>query len=414
MEKTTIQLNPKFQPLWLERNKRYFVCTGGRGSGKSFTVSLYLCDLMKRESGHVILYSRYTMISAQISIIPEFEEKMELLGIRHEFKITKNEIIHLETGSRVIFRGIKTSSGNQTAKLKSIKGVTVFVLDEAEELESERDFDTIDLSIRQAGVHNKVILVLNPPTKEHWTYQRFFKGSLTYTQIDGYSVPMSTHTDVCHIHTTYLDNYGNLDESFLQQIYSIRDTRPDKYQYVVIGAYRDKAEGVIFENWQEGQFDYSLPYARGLDFGYSVDPTAMIRVAIDEDRKLIYLSEELYRTRMTREMITSELQSQGISVLDLIIADSAESRLIDELGIDGFNIVRCQKGPDSVRAGILQMQEYTLIVDPNSQNLKTELNNYVWHDKRANIPVDAYNHLLDAARYAVDNLALGDGILASG
>lgn len=410
----TIKTNHKFQPLWLEDKKRYFVCTGGRGSGKSFTVSLYLCDLMKREAGHVILYSRYTMISAQISIIPEFEEKMELLGIRHEFKIRKNEIIHLETGSRIIFRGIKTSSGNQTAKLKSIKGVTIFVLDEAEELQEERDFDTIDLSIRQSGVHNKVILVLNPPTEEHWTYKRWFDGSLAYKLIDGYRVPVSTHPNVCHIHTTYIDNRHNLDESFLDQIYDIRDTNALKYQYVVLGAYRKRAEGVIFENWQEGEFDHSLPWLYGLDFGYSVDPTGLIRVAIDEHNRRIYLREELYQRRMTREDIAQALRYRGISVTERVIADNSEPRLIDELRSDGFNLTPCTKGPDSIRAGILKMQEYTLIVDPSSQNLKTELNNYVWHDTKANIPVDAYNHLLDAARYAVDDLARGEEILAYG
>jgi phage terminase large subunit len=168
----SININKKYIPLFSEKS-RYFVITGGRGSGKSFGVTVFLLNLTY-ESGHKVLFTRYTLSSANASIIPEFIEKIELMGAESDFRITKDEIINLTTGSSIIFKGIRTSSGNQTAALKSLSGVTTFVLDEAEELTDEDTFSKIDFSIRSKVKQNRCILILNPTTKEHWIYQRFF------------------------------------------------------------------------------------------------------------------------------------------------------------------------------------------------------------------------------------------------
>jgi len=141
-----LNLNNKYQTLFNSKD-RYFVITGGRGSGKSFAVNTFLV-LLTYEAGHRILFTRFTMTSAGMSIIPEFIEKIELMGIGEQFTITKTEIINNLTGSSIYFSGIRTSSGDQTAKLKSIQGVSTFVLDEAEELTDEESFDKIDFSIR--------------------------------------------------------------------------------------------------------------------------------------------------------------------------------------------------------------------------------------------------------------------------
>ena len=151
-------INNKY--LVLHKPTRYYIVTGGRGSGKSFSLNVLLCSLM-REAGHVILFTRYTLRAASISIIPEFVEKIEYLNMANEFHITKDEIVHKTSGSKILFRGIKTSSGNQVASLKSLQGVTTWVLDEAEELVEESIFDTIDLSVRQKGKQNRIIMMMN-------------------------------------------------------------------------------------------------------------------------------------------------------------------------------------------------------------------------------------------------------------
>jgi phage terminase large subunit len=147
-ETQEVKIHEKYIPLW-QSDSRYYVITGGRGSGKSFGVAVFLLNLTY-ERGHKVLFSRYTMLSAQTSIIPEFIEKIELMGVSDQFRITKDEIINLTTGSSIMFKGIRTSSGNQTAALKSLNGVTTFVLDEAEELVDEDVFDKIDFSVRQS------------------------------------------------------------------------------------------------------------------------------------------------------------------------------------------------------------------------------------------------------------------------
>jgi phage terminase large subunit len=241
-----IKVNPKYSPI-SKADSRYFIVTGGRGSGKSFSINLMLC-LLTYEKGHVILFSRYTLTSAYVSIIPEFIEKLELLNIFDHFQITKDEIQNKISGSKIIFKGIKTSSGDQTANLKSLQGVTTFVLDEAEELTSEDTFDKIDLSVRSQSQTNRIILILNPTTKEHWIYQRFFQDKGIQ---EGFNV---SKDDVTYIHTTYLDNIQNLSESYLSQIDNIKVRRPNKYKHQILGGWLDKAEGVIFTNWTIGEF----------------------------------------------------------------------------------------------------------------------------------------------------------------
>jgi len=181
-------LSKKYNGLFSD--SRYFVVTGGRGSGKSFSITTFLLTLTY-ETGHVILFTRYTLTSAHVSIIPEFIEKIDLINRHSDFHITKDEIINVRTGSKILFKGIKTSSGQQTANLKSLSGVTTWVLDEAEELTDEETFDKIDYSIRHKDKQNRVILVLNPATKEHFIYQKFFEnkgvegGTATITVRDG-------------------------------------------------------------------------------------------------------------------------------------------------------------------------------------------------------------------------------------
>jgi phage terminase large subunit len=376
----------------LGSDSRYFIITGGRGSSKSFSITTFL-SLLTRESGHIILFTRYTLVSASISIIPEFIEKIELLGMANDFAVTKDEIVNINTGSKIIFKGIKTSSGTQTANLKSLQGVTTWVLDEAEELTDEDTFDKIDLSIRHKTKQNRVILILNPATKEHFIYQRFFEGK----GIEGGANTIKG--DTTYIHTTYFDNIHNLSESFLSQIETIKERRPDKYQHQILGGWLNRAEGVIFSNWTIGKFNDVGSVVYGQDFGFSADPTTLVATSIDSVNKVIYLKLYLYQTGLT----TSDIYRLNKSIANdcLIVADSAEPRLINELRDKGLNITEAIKGQGSVTYGISLLQDYDLIVDEDSIDLIKELNNYSWLERKSKTPIDKHNHALDAIRYAV-------------
>lgn len=392
-----ITLNHKYQCLF-ENDTRYFIVTGGRGSSKSFGVGTFT-SLLSFETGHKILFTRQTMTSAHLSIIPEFQEKIELLEADHLFDINKQEIVNKQSKSEIIFRGLQTSSGSNTANLKSLQGVTTWILDEAEELTNEITFDKINLSIRQKGKQNRVILILNPATKEHWIYKRFFEDRGVQEGFNGIK------GDVTYIHTTYLDNYANLDASFISEIARIKETNPKKYQHQILGGWLDKAEGVVFTNWKFGAFNPdNLQTSFGQDYGFSIDPTTLVEIAIDKKRKIIYAKEHLYKPKLT----TTEIAhiNNEIAKGKLIVADSAEPRLIDELAKLGCRIIGTAKGVGSIKSGVTLMQDYQLIIE--GENIGRELNNHVYIDKTTKLYSDNWNHAIDAIRYNVSHQLSGN------
>jgi len=385
-----LKLNKKYLVLD-ESFARYFIVTGGRGSGKSFAVNSVLL-LLTYQANHTILFTRYTLRAAGISIIPEFIEKLELLGVIHQFKITKDEIINKGNGSKIIFRGIKTSSGDQTANLKSLQGITTWVMDEAEELNDEDIFDKIDLSVRNKIQENRVILILNPTTKEHFIYKRWFEDR---------GVPAGsniTKEDTTYIHTTYLDNLDNLSESYIKQIETMKVRRPNRYKHTIEGSWLDKAEGVIFTDWSIGEFKQVGKIVFGQDYGFSNDPSTLVKTSIDKENKVIYIQLCFYQTKLT----TSEILqlNKKFAADNLIVGDSAEPRLITELSRD-CNVVPAIKGQGSITFGISLLQDYDLVITEDSTDLIKELNNYCWLEKKSQTPVDNFNHAIDALRYAV-------------
>jgi len=384
-----ILLNDKWKALF--NNTRYFIISGGRGSSKSFGVGTFI-SVLSFEKGHKILFTRQTMTSAHLSIIPEFQQKIELLESEDKFEITKTDIINKQSGSEIIFRGLKTSSGDQTANLKSLQGVTDWVLEEAEELTDEATFDKINLSVRQKGVQNRIIIIFNPTTKEHWIYKRFFEQAGVEGGFNG------VKGNTTYIHTTYEDNIEHLDQSFLDEVQRIKETNPKKYQHAILGGWLDKAEGVVFTNWQFGPFNPNgLQTSFGMDFGFSIDPDALTEVAIDKTKKIIYIKEVIYE-RGLKTHVLAKLMKDKVGG-GLIIADSAEPRLIDDLKYQGINIQPVKKG--TIESGIVRMQDYQIILDPQSTNLAKEFNNYCYLNKASKLYIDDWNHGIDSARYNI-------------
>jgi phage terminase large subunit len=385
-----MKINNKYQPLWTSKT-RYYIVTGGRGSSKSFSVNVFLSQLLY-EQHHKVLFTRYTLTSASKSIIPEFIEKLDIQNIANHYNVTNTELTNKLTDSSILFSGIKTSSGNQTANLKSLQGVSTWVLDEAEELVDEGVFDTIDLSIRESKVQNRVIIILNPATKEHWIYKRFFESMGVEGGFNG------VKGDVTYIHTTYLDNKENLSPSFLDSLARMKERRPDKYEHSILGGWLNKADGVVFTRWRFGDFNPDkLQTSAGMDFGFSVDPDALTEVAIDKAKKIIYLKEHIYEKGLKTHILAAKIKDKVGNML--IVADSAEPRLIEDLKHQGINIQPVKKG--TIESGVSRLQDYDLVVSPNSNNIAKELNNYIYSDKGSKLYVDDWNHAIDGIRYNV-------------
>ena len=392
-----IEIHRKFEPIKTS-DARYFIVTGGRGSSKSYSINTLLL-LLTYEAGHTILFTRLTLTSAYVSIIPEFLDKIETLNLEEHFNITKSEIINKLSGSKIIFKGIKTSSGDNTASLKSLTNITTWIMDEAEELIDENIFDKIDMSVRNNKNKNRVILILNPVTKEHWIYSRFFQDKGVQAGSN------TTKGNTNYIHTTYLDNKENLSKSYLEQIENLKLNRPSKYKHQIEGSWLEKAEGVVFTNWEYGEFNpKGLQTVFGQDYGM-IDPTTLIEVAIDKEKNIIWIKEHLYKSKLTNNQIAEINKSCAGN--NLIIGDSAEKRLIQELNNKGNNILPSMKGQGSISLGITLLLDYKLIVEVNSKNVAKELNNYVYADKGSKLFVDDFNHTIDPLRY-VASYVLGN------
>lgn len=351
------------------------------------------------------------MKNVETSILPEFTEKLDLLGKRKRVRPSGNILYCDDKGSKVIFAGIKVQSLNQTANLKGTTGLNVFVVDEAEEFVSEKDFSTIARSVRQKGVPNIVVVVMNPQDSEHWVYKRWIEKTHRMVNLDGCQIPISTHPQVTHIHTTWIDNVDNLEQSFIDDALQTRKDNRAEYDHQFLGKWQDRKEGVIYPNWIEGAFDESLPYAYGLDLGFNPDPLALVKVAVDTTNKKVYVHEEIYKIKLNNDDALAVMLDR-VTPDALVINDTSEARLIEMLARNGLNMQNADKGKDSIKEGIRLLSGFQIVVTPESYNVKTELRNYIWNDKKASVPVDAWNHGLDAMRYCATRLLEGSTVLA--
>lgn len=221
--------------------------------------------------------------------------------------------------------------------------------------------------------------------------------------------PRTRHRIICdfnpalgldHWLDTYIDKYGVLittykDNPFLtdSQVEDIESRRNNPYWWSVYGeGQRAKVQGVVFENWKEGELDLTDSWF-GMDFGFSSDPTTLVQVGIDKKKRIIYAKELLYSTHLTTSQIVDFCLQK---VNGVIIADSAEPRLIHEMRTKGVNVQGAKKV--SINEGVMMMNDYQMIIE--GENLKKELSRYKWADKGKTIPVDKDNHAIDALRYA--------------
>ena len=225
-----------------------------------------------------------------------------------------------------------------------------------------------------------MILILNPTVKTHWIYRRFFEEMGVP---DGFQrgqrqrVLYPHHVSRCFgLRASRLLTRDRVDEA--------EQSSPSTSTSCLEGGLR-KADGVILNNWHFGAFDHTLPYGFGLDFGYR-DPDALVRVAIDKKQKKVYLRQELYKNGLS----TGDLARQTKTIVgnNLVIGDSAASRSIEDLKGYWVNIKPVIKG--KINEDIKMMQDWELIIDPNSTDLAKELNNWVWLDKAGEIPLDGF------------------------
>lgn len=383
--------------------------SGGRDSGKTFAVGCFV-GTAANQYNHRILYTRQTMSSTNNSITRALDNRLELLGVQDDFLFANNDYQSKINKGLISITGQKTSTGTQTAKLKSLENYSIFITDEGEELTSYDEWEKIKRSMRATDVRCLSIISFNPPTKAHWIYSQWYENVP-----EGFNGVIG---NVMYIHTTYIDNgkenmaVHNWNEyERLKSVYNLYLATPiderlqlpkkvireyKNYKNTILGGFRDSAEGVIFDyvigDFKEPEYGFVF----GMDQGFN-DPTTLVKVNVDKKERRIYLKEEYYEVGKTETDIYNSIKE--IVKKDRIWCDSAVPMFIKGLKTKGLNIKSCDK--PKITDSIYAMMDYELIIDKNSLNLIRELQNYKWSDKRQDEPIDAFNHAIDAARYAI-------------
>lgn len=379
---------------------RYTLVKGGRGSGKSYAVNTALCMSTYRDPLN-ILFTRYTMTSAEDSIIPEFRDKVTALQIEEHFRTRATDIVNLSTGAKIIFRGLMASSGNQVAKLKSLHGVKTWVLDEAQELTDSSLFDAIDFSVRTREAPNQIILSFNPTDVHSWIYERFYKNVP-----EGFNGVID---DVRYISTTYLGNKQNLDPSLLRQAEKMRFADYEKYRNIWLGEWATLSEGIIYKRWKEINLNdcpKNLPCFYGIDWGYANDPTAVVCCSYDIDTKTIYLREVCYQPKLLAghiaRIIYEDMEAFGVDREADIYCDPTRPEHIGELRMNNLCAMPADNRNKEGRISYLQYFSVKYV----GEHIKWESDRYSWkpdpkdRSRYLSVPQDGNDHLMDAINYA--------------
>jgi phage terminase large subunit len=389
---------------------RYRVVKGGKASKKSTTAALwFIVHLMKYPDSNLLVV-RNVYRTHYYSTFAQLKWAINRLGVSDYWKATVSplELRYLPTGQRIIFRGF-----DDVYKLASTtvdSGYLCWVwVEEAFEIESEADFEKLDLSVPRGEIppplFKQTTITFNPWNEGHWLKKRFFDVN---------------SPDVFATTTNYKINEF-LDETDIAIYERLRIENPRRYAVAGLGEW-GVSEGLIYERWEVADFnpssltDSSNPdwwkfrNVFGLDYGYTNDPTAFVAMAVNPVDKEIYIYDEYYQRRMLNDAIAAMIISKGYAK-ERIRADSAEPKSNEDLRRLGISrVVPARKGRDSVLNGIARLQEYRMVVHPSCKNTIAELSSYRWKKDKSgnpsNMPEDSNNHIMDAMRYAMEDVLM--------
>lgn len=361
----------------VKRGCRTISAQGSSRSSKTYNIVLFLCLYLLEHANTRLSVVRKTLPAIRGSVLYDFKDILVRLGIWADANFNKSEMIYtFPNGSFVEF-----FSTDQEQKLRGRKRDILFV-NEANELSF---VEWQQLAMRTAQFK---ILDYNPSfSEDHWIMK------------------LNEESGVYHFITTYRDN-PFLEQTIIDEIESLQTKSPTLWQIYGLGK-RAIVEGIVFPRIEQvAEFpDWCKSEFIGIDFGYTNDPTAIVKVgyAVNaDDEECLFIDEICYRTRMTTGDICDALRPYRNMTID---AESADPRLIDEIHKSGARIYPVKKGTGSIEAGIARMQTFRIFVTARSLNVLKEFRNYTYaQDKDGrwlNIPIDAYNHAIDAVRYVV-------------
>jgi phage terminase large subunit len=398
------EFSAKYADLFTTK-ARYIDLWGGRGRGGSHTATAYFLHLITCPGYFRGYFMREVFSDIRESLWRDFKDRIQENDSLDENDFDLNETsmtaTYRPTGNTIMSKGFKKSSGNRTAKLKSIAGATHVLIEEFDEI-SENDFNQLDDSLRTVKGQLQVLRVFNPPPKNHWVWKNNYVLE-THPGIKGYYTAKATGSPFhLSVFSTFRDNLVNLNESTVLKFLRYQQDDPEYYATIIEGLISEGKRGRIFRNWKRC---VTMPGAYekfyGLDFGFSGDPAALVES--ENHNKDIWIDEKIYTHGLTNSDLSRRMRELGISKSAKIYADSAEPKDIEDLRRMGWNVMEGVKG--SITNGIKFLMEYNIHVTESSKNIWKENEDYCWaldqHKEPTNEPEDAHNHANDAIRYAV-------------
>lgn len=381
---------------------RYKVVKGSRASKKSKTTALWIIYNMMKYKNANTLVVRKVFRTLKDSCYSDLRWAINRFQVQDywEFKESPLEITYKPTGQKILFRGFDDPL-KITSISVSVGSLCWCWIEEAYELTDETAFNMLDESIRgivEEPLFKQIIISFNPWNERHWLKSRFFD------KVDD---------NILALTTNYQCNEW-LDDADKKLFEDMKKNNPRRYQVAGLGNW-GIVDGLVYENWQELEFDWreilnkrqKAKAVFGLDFGYTNDPAAFFCGILDQEQKEIYVFDEIYQKGMQNTAIYNNIEKLGFKK-EIIVADSAEPKSIEHLkGLGLYRIKASKKGKDSINAGIQFIQDFKIFIHPRCVNFLTEISNYAWDKdkfgKAINKPIDDFNHLMDAMRYALED-----------
>ena len=385
--------NDIYYPMLTDYSHRYEVYYGGAGSGKSVFVAQKLLVKAIKKKRRVLVLRKWTA-HIEASVFDLLVSFLQSWQIYPYCKVTRSPYkIVLPNGSTFLFRGMDNSE-----KIKSITDITDIWVEEATDISLD-EFTQLDLRLRALVDDLQIFCSFNPVSKANWVYLKWFAPDAVYDKQQTYI-----------LHTTYKHNKF-LPPAYTNAMEATKDSNPRYYKIYVIGEF-GTFEGLVFSNWKVDNFDHmelakTLEHRCGMDLGW-VDKTAIIDTLYDRKNKTIYVFNEFYKSGQQLSDIVKAIEDMQLK-RSKIRVDSAEPRSIQYFRNNGIDATAAQKGPDSVKAGLMFLQDNLIIVHPTCTSFKEELENFAYVKSKqtgeyTEETTHEWSHAIDACRYAYSDI----------
>ena len=382
---------PKFYPYLFDYSHRWEVYMGSAGSAKSYFITQKLIIRACRETVK-ILVCRRTGTTIRNTCFSLFKDILAKWQLTNYVKIRESDFnIRFPNGSEIIFIGV-----DEETKLLSLNNVGVIFIEEAFEV-PQNIVEQLNLRLRGTTENQQIIMAFNPISKNHWLY--------SFCEVN-------PPTSFIFIHSTYKDN-PFLNVEYIAELEELYIRNPAKARIFCDGEWGVDSAGLVLKNWRTEEFDpyelaaSGLEHRVGMDLGW-IDKSAIVDTLYDKENKTIYVFNEFYRSGCQLSELVDAVKDMNL-MKSKIFVDAAEPRSIQYFRQKDINAVPCAKGPDSVKAGLMFLQDNLIIVHPRCKNFITELANFSYIKSKqtgewTENTTHEWSHAIDACRYGYSDI----------